>query len=569
MLNEHGRAALRARARARRARWRASRSSLARATGDIARRSAGALLPRAQPLLAGRLSGGLRDAERRARALPRHRRRRGRGARAEPAGHHASPAFRLRARARDVRARRCAASATADDRKWQARVISNIGNVEIQLGNHSAALELFDQALELRREIGDDEGAGFDLNNAAFGHIQQALQQRAAGDAMSVPGRGGDGVEAPRPRARASRGSSATSGSRPSACRRWARRTRRCRGPEVALGMADQFLALARESNDKLDRGVRARLHRRAAPPAGRARRGASRSSSGARRHSSRSGSRDEMRARAAHPLAGARGAGNLAEALACLRRAGDDRAAPEERGDRAAVRARWRRGAAWTRRGLETERYKRLAMEDSLTGLANRRQLDERLASLMREARTRGIGGDRGARRRGPFQGHQRPLLPRGGRRGAALRGRDPARALPPGRPRGALRRRGIHAGLPRRSTCARPPRSASASAAPSRAWDWQSIHPQLRVTLSMGLASSTLVRRAAGPARRGRPLALRGQAPRPQPGAAGHPRTPPARSSASPAEKYTSRTSAMVACAAARARWRRSDTRAASSLG
>jgi hypothetical protein len=28
----------------------------------------------------------------------------------------------------------------AGDLKWQAKVISNIGNVEIQLGNHSAAL---------------------------------------------------------------------------------------------------------------------------------------------------------------------------------------------------------------------------------------------------------------------------------------------------------------------------------------------------------------------------------------------------------------------------------------------
>ena len=71
------------------------------------------------------------------------------------------------------------------DLKWQARVISNIGNVEIQLGNHSAALELFEQALEIRRQIGDTEGAGFDLNNAAFGRIQRALQLRGAGDAGS------------------------------------------------------------------------------------------------------------------------------------------------------------------------------------------------------------------------------------------------------------------------------------------------------------------------------------------------------------------------------------------------
>jgi len=44
------------------------------------------------------------------------------------------------------------------------------------------ALELFEQALDIRREIGDTEGAGFDLNNAAFGRIQRALQLRGTGD---------------------------------------------------------------------------------------------------------------------------------------------------------------------------------------------------------------------------------------------------------------------------------------------------------------------------------------------------------------------------------------------------
>ena len=73
----------------------------------------------------------------------------------------------------------------AGDLIWQARVMSNIGNVEIQLGNHGVALELFDQALDLRREVGDNEGAGFDLNNAAFGRIQRALQLRALGDSDS------------------------------------------------------------------------------------------------------------------------------------------------------------------------------------------------------------------------------------------------------------------------------------------------------------------------------------------------------------------------------------------------
>ena len=145
--------------------------------------------------------------------------------------------------------RRCAARA-AGDLKWQAKVISNIGNVEIQLGNHSAALELFEQALELRREAGDDEGAGFDLNNAAFGHIQKALQHRASGDAMSCQAEAESALKLL---------DRALGISRQFGCKRLEAFCLQTMGeayqamsrPEVALGMADQFLSLARQSNDK------------------------------------------------------------------------------------------------------------------------------------------------------------------------------------------------------------------------------------------------------------------------------------------------------------------------------
>src|SRR5207253_5511430 len=69
-----------------------------------------------------------------------------------------------------------------------------------------------------------------------------------------------------------------------------------------------------------------------------------------------------------------------------CIRRAGaiEQLLRTEETEGRArALAARRRLEAA----RMETERYKRLAMEDALTGLANRRQLDERLESLVRES--------------------------------------------------------------------------------------------------------------------------------------------------------------------------------------
>ena len=211
------------------------------------------------------------------------------------------------------------------DLKWQARVVSNIGAVEIQLGNHTAALELFDHALELRRETADNEGAGFDLNNAAFGHIQRALSARRRLDAASQ-----------------------------------------------------------------------------------------------------------------------------------------------------------------------ETERYKRLAMEDALTGLANRRQLDERLATLMREANTRGtvvtvaladIDHFKGINDRFSHAVGDEVLRCVGEILRAHCRLGDLA-----GRYGGeefmlVFRHLEMRSSL---ENCERVRRAVEI-------YDWKSIHPQLHVTLSMGLASST----------------------------------------------------------------------------
>src|SRR5262249_30232817 len=133
------------------------------------------------------------------------------------------------------------------DLQGQARVISNIGNIEIQLGNHSAALELFDQALDIRREIGDNEGAGFDLNNSAFGHIPRALLLRSGGDAVSCQAEAENALRLLDRAAAISRQygykrlEAVVLQSMGEAYQAMSR-------PQIALGMADQFLALARES---------------------------------------------------------------------------------------------------------------------------------------------------------------------------------------------------------------------------------------------------------------------------------------------------------------------------------
>jgi len=377
----------------------------------------------------------------------------------------------------------------ADDRKWQAKVISNIGNVEIQLGNHSAALELFDQALELRREIGDDEGAGFDLNNAAFGHIQKALQHKSSGDAMSAQAE----TETALKLLDRSLGIARQFG-----CKRLEAFCLQTMGeayqamsrPEVALGMADQFLALARESNDKWIEAYGVSCIGELKTQLGERVEGIALLKS-ALASFEQLGSRDEC-ARVLRILSAAHeGAGNLTDALACLRRAGDieQRLKSEDTERRArALAARRRLDQA----GLETDRYKRLAMEDSLTGLANRRSLDDRLASMMREAHTRGsvltvaladvdhfkgindrfshAVGDEVLRCVGEILRAHCRLGDLAGRFGGeefmlAFRGLDMRSAA---------------------DICERIRRAAEG-------WDWQSIHPQLRVTLSIGLATST----------------------------------------------------------------------------
>ena len=384
----------------------------------------------------------------------------------------------------------------ADDRKWQAKVISNIGNVEIQLGNYSAALELFDQSLELRREIGDDEGAGFDLNNAAFGHIQKALQHRSAGDAMSAQAETETALKLL---------DRALGIARQFGCKRLEAFCLQTMGeayqamsrPEVALGMADQFLALARESNDKWIEAyglacigeLKTQLEARAEGLV---------LLKTALASFEQLGSRDEC-ARVLRILSTAHeGAGNLTEALACLRRAGDieQRLKSEDTERRArALAARRRLDQA----SLETDRYKRLAMEDSLTGLANRRSLDDRLATMMREAHTRGsvltlaladVDHFKGINDRFSHAVGDEVLRCVGEILRAHCRAGDLAGRF------GGEEFMLVFRGLDMRSAadiCERIRQAAES-------WDWQSIHPQLRVTLSIGLATSTSFRDPQG---------------------------------------------------------------------
>ncbi|HUQ28115.1 MAG TPA: tetratricopeptide repeat-containing diguanylate cyclase [Usitatibacter sp.] len=377
----------------------------------------------------------------------------------------------------------------AADLKWQAKVLSNIGNVEIQLGNFSAALELFDQALELRRETGDDEGAGFDLNNAAFGHIQKALQHRGAGDAMSCQAEAESALRLI---------DRALGIARQFGCKRLEAFCLQTMGeayqamsrPEVALAMADQFLALARESNDKWIEShglacigeLKAQLGERAEGI------GLLKT---ALMNFDTLGSRDEC-ARVLRILSTAyESAGNLTEALSCLRRSADieQHLKSEDTERRArALAARRRLDQA----SLETERYKRLALEDSLTGLANRRSLDDRLGSLMREAHARGsvltvaladVDHFKGINDRFSHAVGDEVLRCVGEILRAHCRVGDLAGRY------GGEEFMLVFRSLDMRSAadiCERIRRAAES-------WDWQSIHPQLRVTLSMGLATST----------------------------------------------------------------------------
>ena len=374
------------------------------------------------------------------------------------------------------------------DLKWQARVISNIGNVEIQLGNHGAALELFDQALDLRREIGDHEGAGFDLNNAAFGRIQRALQLRASRDM--------DGCQLETEnalglldRAIAIARQCGYQRLQASCLQTMGEAYQAMARPEVALGMADRFLALARASNDKW---IEAYGH----------------ACVGELRH--QLGQNEEALVQLQEALAAFEAMGSLdqcarvlralsqvhealeqiSEALMCIRKAGaiEQRLRSEEVEGRArAIAARRRLDQA----RLETERYRRLAMEDALTGLANRRQLDERLESLMREARKSGnvvtvaladVDHFKGINDRFSHAVGDEVLkcvgeILRSHCRLGDLAGRYGGEEF-------MLVFRNFEM-RPAAEICERVRRAVET-------WDWKSIHPQLRVTLSMGLASS-----------------------------------------------------------------------------
>ena len=376
----------------------------------------------------------------------------------------------------------------AGDLKWQARVISNIGNVEIELGNHVAALELFEQAMELRRQVGDQEGTGFDLNNAAYGRIQRARQMRQSGDAEGCQ------LEAETALRLLDR---ALAVARQYGYRRLEAFCLQTMGeayqamaqPQIALAMADTFLRLARESND---RWIEAYGH----------------ACVGELHH--QLGEHDPafvnlVKALATFETLGARdqvarvlrslsqvheSRESIGEALSCIRRAGaiEQALRSEEAESRARALAARRR---LEQARLETERFRRLAMEDALTGLANRRQLDERLQSLLREGGKAGgvvtvaladVDHFKGINDRFSHAVGDEVLRCVGEILRAHCRLGDLA-----GRYGGeefmvVFR----HLEMPAAAQiCERIRRSVED-------WDWKSIHPQLRVTLSMGLASS-----------------------------------------------------------------------------
>ena len=376
-----------------------------------------------------------------------------------------------------------------NDKRWQARVISNIGNVEVQLGNHTAALDLFEQAMALRREIGDNEGVGFDLNNAAAGRIAKAAALRAGGDAQSCQ------VEAELALRLLDR---ALAIARQFGYKRLEAYCLQTMGeayqamarPEVALGMADQFLQLARETND---RWIEA--HGQACVGELRHQTGDHGAALSQLREALAAfealGSRDEA-ARVLRILSQVHEAlEDLGAALACVRKAAaiEQALRTEEAESRARALAARRR---LDQSRLETERYQRLAMEDSLTGLANRRQLDERLATLLRDARKAGSAvtvaladvdhfkgiNDRFSHAVGDEVLRCVGEILRGHCRLGDLAGRHGAEEF-------MLVFRKLEM-RPAAETCERVRRAVEA-------WDWKSIHPQLRVTLSIGLASSS----------------------------------------------------------------------------
>jgi diguanylate cyclase (GGDEF)-like protein len=375
------------------------------------------------------------------------------------------------------------------DLSWHARVLSNIGNVEIQLGNHTAALELFDQALELRRQVNDNEGAGFDLNNAAFGRIQRALQLRSGGDADSCQ------LEAEAAVRLLDR---ALAIARQFGYRRLEAFCLQTMGeayqamakPEVALGMAADFLRLAHDSNDKWIEAyglacVGELRHQMGEHQVGLGQ------LQGALVAFEAMGARDQA-ARVLRIVSEVHEAlGQFAEALAAIRRAGEieQRLRSEETENRARALAARRR---LEQARLETERYRRLAMEDSLTGLANRRQLDERLENLMREARRSGAMVTVALADVDHFKGINDRFSHAVGDEvlrcvGEILRNHCRLGDV-------AGRYGGEEFMLVFRALDMRPSLEICERVRVAvEGWDWKLIHPQLRVTLSMGLASSS----------------------------------------------------------------------------
>jgi diguanylate cyclase (GGDEF)-like protein len=374
------------------------------------------------------------------------------------------------------------------DKRWEARVLSNIGNIEIRLGNLAEALELFDQALTLRREVGDQEGAGFDLNNAAFGHVQRAQQHRQSGDRERSRMEAENAV---RLLDRALTIARDQGYKRLEAfCLQTMGEAYQAMGrPEVALGMAGQFLELARDSNDRWIEAyglaclgeIRAQMGE---PVEGIAQ---LRQASDA---FEALGSRDEV-ARVQRIISAAcELRGDLAAALASLKRAG-----VIEQGLRTEEAEMKARTLAVRRRldhaNLETERYRKLAMEDSLTGLANRRQLDQKLDELL--AQVRGSGGTiavaiadvdhfKGINDRFSHATGDEVLK----RVGDILR--EHCRTSDVAGRYGGEEFVLVFLGLDMRAAaevCERVRRGVESC-------DWNAIHDQLRVTLSIGLATS-----------------------------------------------------------------------------
>ena len=381
----------------------------------------------------------------------------------------------------------------AGDKRGEARVLSNLGNVEIRLGNLAAALEFFDHALALRREVGDHEGAGFDLNNAAFGHVRLAQQYLKAGE------RGRARLEAEHAvrlleRALAIARSNGYQRLEAYCLQTLTEAYQAMERPEVALGMAGRFLDLA--TGDRWIEAYGLACLGEIRTRMGEAEEGIVQLREACAVFESL-GSRDEV-ARVQRVLAEAlESRGDLAGALASLKRAGAiDEALRAEQTQLQARALAARRKLEQT--AQEAERYRRLAMEDALTGLANRRQLDEKLEEWL--ARTpdsnalavaiadvdhfKGINdrfshatGDAVLRRVGEILREHCRVGDLAGRYGGeefvlVFRGMDMRSA---------------------NEVCERVRRAVESC-------DWKAIEPQLRVTLSIGIATSASFATAQG---------------------------------------------------------------------